>query len=481
MSASREKKARQERGADYVSPKQLKELEEKKAARRATAIFTVCAVLFAAALAGMLLSNFGVLKRGAAAAKVNGESCTVSDVAYYYYNARSSILSDHSELDSATSLREQEYTESDEYDTWFDYAIDRALKSLAYVRQAGKAAQDAGFTGDGDVEQSVSETIASVKSGASNNGYSYGDYVKMIFGGLVTGSGLEKNLHNDALADAYMSLRSDPDGYTNAQLQAVYDADPTAYELVEYEAILFSSSDFIPEMDDAAEPDETDDGSAAALAAARTALARYHAGDSLESLASELNGSYMNTSAAYGSGSEIVEWLFNDARKSGDSSVVDYTYYGEPLGSAVVVFHSRGLADYHTVDVRHILVSDADTANSLLAQFRAGEQTEDAFAALARENSTDGGSSENGGLYTGVYKGQMVKPFEDWCFDESRKSGDTGIVETQYGYHIMYFVGRSEHAYWEELAASSLAGEWETKLSESVETELLDGMKYIDP
>ena len=38
----------------------------------------------------------------------------------------------------------------------------------------------------------------------------------------------------------------------------------------------------------------------------------------------------------------------------------------------------------------------------------------------------------------------MVAPFEEWCFDESRQYGDTGLVRTSYGYHIMYFVGSEE-------------------------------------
>ena len=35
----------------------------------------------------------------------------------------------------------------------------------------------------------------------------------------------------------------------------------------------------------------------------------------------------------------------------------------------------------------------------------------------------------------------MVGAFNDWCFDEARFPGDSGIIETEYGYHIMYFVG----------------------------------------
>jgi len=38
----------------------------------------------------------------------------------------------------------------------------------------------------------------------------------------------------------------------------------------------------------------------------------------------------------------------------------------------------------------------------------------------------------------------MVPEFNDWCFDASRAYGDTGLVKTTYGYHVMYFVGSEE-------------------------------------
>lgn len=114
------------------------------------------------------------------------------------------------------------------------------------------------------------------------------------------------------------------------------------------------------------------------------------------------------------------------------------------------------------VDVRHILIapeggtksedgktttySDAEweacrkKAQDILDKWLAGEKTEESFAKLAQEHSTDPGSKDKGGLYTYIAKGKMVKPFEEWCFDESRKEGDSGLVKTDYGYHIMYFV-----------------------------------------
>jgi len=81
-----------------------------------------------------------------------------------------------------------------------------------------------------------------------------------------------------------------------------------------------------------------------------------------------------------------------------------------------------------------------EKAQAILDEFLAGDATEEVFAAMATEKTQDGGSQATGGLYENIYEGQMVKPFEEWCFDDSRAYGDTGLVQTDYGYHIMYYV-----------------------------------------
>ncbi len=112
----------------------------------------------------------------------------------------------------------------------------------------------------------------------------------------------------------------------------------------------------------------------------------------------------------------------------------------------------------YCVNVRHILLQaeDASNADSMAAAKKQAEDlyaqwqqnpTEDNFIAMATEHTQDPGSQSTGGLYEDVYPGQMVTNFNDWCFDESRQPGDHGIVETEYGYHIMYFVGDSETVY----------------------------------
>ena len=180
----------------------------------------------------------------------------------------------------------------------------------------------------------------------------------------------------------------------------------------------------------------------------------------------------------------MMNWLFDDARQAGDSTVLedaDNSYY------YVLLFHDRFREDYNTVDVRHILIKPTETelssedegydaeveknkaeaakkAQELLNEYRSGPKTEDAFAALAKENSADSNASE-GGLYTQVYKGQMQDSFEDWCFADGRKAGDTGIVETTYGSHVMYYVGE-DLPYWQVRCINSMNTQWETDIYE---------------
>ncbi len=111
-------------------------------------------------------------------------------------------------------------------------------------------------------------------------------------------------------------------------------------------------------------------------------------------------------------------------------------------------------------------------ANELLAEFEKGDKSEESFSALAMEHSQDG-SAANGGLYTDVAKGQMVEAFENWCFDAARKPGDYGLVKTEFGYHLMYFV--SSRPVWVEQVRSELTTNRNSALlSEIVDSNTVD-------
>lgn len=53
----------------------------------------------------------------------------------------------------------------------------------------------------------------------------------------------------------------------------------------------------------------------------------------------------------------------------------------------------------------------------------------------------------------------MVKAFENWCFDAARKAGDTGIVESDYGYHVMYFIQKNDEPLWKLKIRDALSSE----------------------
>ncbi len=91
--------------------------------------------------------------------------------------------------------------------------------------------------------------------------------------------------------------------------------------------------------------------------------------------------------------------------------------------------------------------------------------SEENFAELADNYSADTSSTaatedgNTGGLYEDVAKGSMVANFDNWIYDESRKAGDVGIVQTEYGFHIIYFIAQNERADWQDAVVSALTSE----------------------
>jgi|GEM_PF-825275 len=65
-------------------------------------------------------------------------------------------------------------------------------------------------------------------------------------------------------------------------------------------------------------------------------------------------------------------------------------------------------------------------------------KTYDDMVTIGDAALADGSASESKEYSVAV--GSMVTSFEDWCYDAARKPGDTGIVQSEYGYHVMYYV-----------------------------------------
>lgn len=84
------------------------------------------------------------------------------------------------------------------------------------------------------------------------------------------------------------------------------------------------------------------------------------------------------------------------------------------------------------VQARHILVESEDQAKELAAKIKGGED----FAKLAKENSKDTGSKEDGGMLGYFARGQMVPQFETAAF--ALKKGEVSApVQSQFGWHVI--------------------------------------------
>lgn len=207
----------------------------------------------------------------------------------------------------------------------------------------------------------------------------------------------------------------------------------------------------------------------------------------------------------YGSTAELVEALVGPGTTVEDYIAYiklyndGYLYFGEqyesliPTEEQVNTYFAENEESYAAsgitkdsgkyVDVRHVLIMPNDEnattgedgypvysqeawdacleeAQKLYDEWKAGDMSEDSFAELANTYSADSDGTD-GGLYTEVTEGYMVENFNDWCFDEARQYGDHDLIQTQYGYHIMFFVdsydiwyATAEYDYISEMASN---------------------------
>ncbi|MBR3056708.1 MAG: peptidylprolyl isomerase [Clostridiales bacterium] len=84
---------------------------------------------------------------------------------------------------------------------------------------------------------------------------------------------------------------------------------------------------------------------------------------------------------------------------------------------------------------------DVATAKKNAEDLLSASKTLEELKTNGEQAKTDGKAAECA-QYT-VQHGQMVQPFEDWCFAK-HEVGEMGIVETQFGYHVMCYVGQEK-------------------------------------
>ena len=508
MSASAKKKLRKEENAAQLTEKQLQEQKEAKKLKAYTTVFVVAIALVlvvALVFAGInFYTNSGIKEKNTVAAEIAGHQINAVEMSYYYsdtvennynnwyqsYGENMALFMSMYGLDMTKPLSEQSYSEDT---TWADYFVDMALSTAQRDYLLADKAAAEGFTLTEESQSALDQNFDNIPAIATLYGYSNADnYLRAMYGPGATVESYRAYAERSALATDYYNAYAENLVIEDADIRA-YEADKyDDYSSFSYVSYALSYSYFLTGGTEAEDgtityTDEERDAARAAAKAAAESLPQCSTADELNAAIAKLGlgenapaeATVRNNILLTSCSSNIRQWLADSNRKVGDFTVVanESTTTGEDgvetttiSGYTAYVFTGRADNNDPMVNVRHILAAfeggttddngvttytddekaaALEKAEGILASYQNGELTEEAFAELAKTNSADTGSAANGGLIEDIAaaQGLYVQPFTDWSVDPARKPGDTGIIETTYGYHVMYFVGQDEMTY----------------------------------
>ena len=283
MSASREKKLRQDQTASgYVDPKAEKELEEKKAEKRSNVLYSVIAVLFVLVVAASFLWRSNVISRNATALTIDGETYNAAEVNFYYQNVYRGFLQSNSYfisylgLDTNASLKSQTVNATaasmmgvEEGSSWHDYIMDNTVKQMTMVQRGLKQAQEEGYQFPASVQEQYEDSLNSLKTSAESTGMSVKAYLQRNLGAIMTEKVYNQQVLRMLQYQAYAQSYSDSLTYTDAELEAAYQADPKAYDKAAWEYVVVSGAADSTTDADGNTVQATDEEQAAAKEAAK--------------------------------------------------------------------------------------------------------------------------------------------------------------------------------------------------------------------
>ncbi|MDR0294541.1 MAG: peptidyl-prolyl cis-trans isomerase [Oscillospiraceae bacterium] len=477
MSASREKRLRREtktNGPDLSA----KEKQRRQDAFRRAVVVTV-SVVVVLAIALLVVSGSGLIPANMKALDIGGVKITGAEFDFHYFMMYYTYGIDPAEKD------------------YEDLFVEWTIQSLTSVVAQSEAARREGIGLTQEDKDRIDETVAALETAAALAGQKPDRMLRSNYGRGITLRGYRAFLERAMLSDRYVTATMASFDRSDAALQGYYEEHRGDYDYIDYH--IFP----IPGV-----PSDREEGeySEEELASYREAqrkkademLARVTGSGSFLALSHEYDGSIDDDSAEdAGDGEDggdgdgdaeepaetdntlfkkykvsdladsvLEEFLGDVSRKAGDKAVVE-----DGDSFLVTLFLKRYRDEELSSDVRHILIQTDgyDTveeagarAEEILRMWKDGAADEDYFAELAGEYTTDDGSKNTGGLYTGITpSSSYVEPFLNWAVDPSRKPGDTGIVEVDdhyHGFHILYFVGHGDPV-------------WKTSVKEAMDNE----------
>lgn len=439
-----------------------KRKEEKEKEKKEERISTAVGIVFLVALV-CLVASFPIrtyLATHETYVVINGEKVNKVEFDYVYNTSKNNYITQYGSylsyfgLDTSKDLSTQMYSDTL---TWQDYFEQNAVESLKQNKALMAEAKAAGFTYDTtDEYNTFKETI---KTSAAAAGVSDKEYVRSIYGSYATMGRIEEYVKNDMVMNAYYQKLQEDNAPSDDEIQSYYEENKATYDSVDYRLTTIEA-DLPTEPTELADPVEetaadttgTTDGTAATDSTQDTAYqpsdaeiakamedAKVLADDAEQTVAKdgEAHENEKKSSVNY----LISDWLFDDARKAGDTTVItndnSHCYY-------VVAFEKRYLDETPSADVRVIIPTEDKTGEEILEEWKNGAATEDSFAELCKKYTQDTSAVENGGLFEQVTKTGMTEELSNWIFDSSRQAGDTVAITVSDSTYVLYYIGQDQ-------------------------------------
>lgn len=439
-----------------------KRKEEKEKEKKEERISTTVGIVFLVALV-CLVASFPIrtyLATHETYVVINGEEVNKVEFDYVYNTSKNNYITQYGSylsyfgLDTSKDLSTQMYSETL---TWKDYFEQNAVESLKQNKALMAEAKAAGFTYDTtDEYNTFKETI---KTSAASAGISEKEYVRSIYGSYATMGRIEEYVKNDMVMNAYYQKLQEDNAPSDDEIQSYYEENKATYDSVDYRLTTIEA-DLPTEPTELADPVEetaadttgTTDGTAATDSTQDTAYqpsdaeiakamedAKVLADDAEKTVAKdgEAHENEKKSSVNY----LISDWLFDDARKAGDTTVItndnSHCYYA-------VAFEKRYLDETPSADVRVIIPTEDKTGEEILEEWKSGAATEDSFAELCKKYTQDTSAVENGGLFEQVTKTGMTEELSNWIFDNSRQAGDTVAITVSDTAYVLYYIGQDQ-------------------------------------
>ena len=439
-----------------------KRKEEKEKEKKEERISTAVGIVFLVALV-CLVASFPIrtyLATHETYVVINGEEVNKVEFDYVYNTSKNNYITQYGSylsyfgLDTSKDLSTQMYSETL---TWKDYFEQNAVESLKQNKALMAEAKAAGFTYDTtDEYNTFKETI---KTSAAAAGVSDKEYVRSIYGSYATMGRIEEYVKNDMVMNAYYQKLQEDNAPGDDEIQSYYEENKATYDSVDYRLTTIEA-DLPTEPTELADPVEetaadttgSTDGTAATDSTQDTAYqpsdaeiakamedAKVLADDAEQTVAKdgEAHENEKKSSVNY----LISDWLFDDARKAGDTTVItndnSHCYY-------VVAFEKRYLDETPSADVRVIIPTEDKTGEEILEEWKNGAATEDSFAELCKKYTQDTSAVENGGLFEQITKTGMTEELSNWIFDSSRQAGDTVAITVSDSTYVLYYIGQDQ-------------------------------------